>query len=214
MFSLTWSARSRICLRTHSLDHSPRLLHRGASSSQAYTQDHRHLLWTPDYRPSVWVERREERSRVGDWDEGARVDREGQGGHGQRHNRHSPDAPRPRPFPSATIRAARFDTGLPCTGHGPLHRCFSAILTGQHRSHHFPRCVFETISGPRTISRLRLPLPAGHPEFNSTIVNTLIDVREAKGAITKATAEESREYAGQRDDGVKIGRRLLGMLGV
>ncbi|GAA5921121.1 hypothetical protein JCM1841_002426 [Sporobolomyces salmonicolor] len=73
---------------------------------------------------------------------------------------------------------------------------------------------FIDASAPFSLANIAVITFQGHPEFNSTIVNTLIDVREAKGAITKATAEESREYAGQRDDGVKIGRRLLGMLGV
>ncbi|GAA5867420.1 hypothetical protein JCM1840_002133 [Sporobolomyces johnsonii] len=73
---------------------------------------------------------------------------------------------------------------------------------------------FVDASAPCSLANIAVITFQGHPEFNSTIVNTLIDVRAAKGTITKATAEESREYAGQRDDGVKIGRRLLGMLGV
>lgn len=55
---------------------------------------------------------------------------------------------------------------------------------------------------------------AGHPEFNSTIVNEVIDMREAKGVISHELAEESREYAGEHDDGDWIGRMFLRMFGV
>ncbi|BGP34819.1 hypothetical protein JCM10296v2_006643 [Rhodotorula toruloides] len=54
----------------------------------------------------------------------------------------------------------------------------------------------------------------GHPEFDGEMVNTIIDAREAGGVISRAVAEESREYAGERDDGAWIGRVLLRMFGV
>ncbi|BGP02920.1 putative glutamine amidotransferase [Rhodotorula toruloides] len=54
----------------------------------------------------------------------------------------------------------------------------------------------------------------GHPEFDSEMVNTIIDAREAGGVISREVAEESREYAGERDDGAWIGRVLLRMFGV
>ncbi|GAA5863130.1 hypothetical protein JCM8547_002807 [Rhodosporidiobolus lusitaniae] len=54
----------------------------------------------------------------------------------------------------------------------------------------------------------------GHPEFNATIVNTLIDVREERGVIPKEIGEASREYSGDHDDGNYIARRFLGMFGI
>ncbi|KAL7342194.1 class I glutamine amidotransferase-like protein [Rhodotorula toruloides] len=54
----------------------------------------------------------------------------------------------------------------------------------------------------------------GHPEFDSEMVNTIIDAREAGGVISREVADESRECAGERDDGVWVGRVLLRMFGV
>lgn len=54
----------------------------------------------------------------------------------------------------------------------------------------------------------------GHPEFHPDMVLKIIDAREAKGIISSELAEESRAYARERDDGVWIGRRLLGVLGI
>lgn len=46
------------------------------------------------------------------------------------------------------------------------------------------------------------------------IVETLIDAREANGVLTPDVAAASRGYAVEPDDGVKIGRTFLRILGV
>lgn len=58
------------------------------------------------------------------------------------------------------------------------------------------------------------PSRAGHPEFNATIVNTLIDVREASSVLSQEVGDASREYTGEHDDGNWIARRFLGVLDV
>ncbi|GAA6046751.1 hypothetical protein JCM3770_003149 [Rhodotorula araucariae] len=78
--------------------------------------------------------------------------------------------------------------------------------------HGFVRFVDE--SAPHTPENIAVVTLQGHPEFNSTIVNEVIDMRESKGVISHELAEESREYAGQHDDGDWIGRVLLRMFGV
>ncbi|BGP42907.1 hypothetical protein JCM10449v2_006922 [Rhodotorula kratochvilovae] len=78
--------------------------------------------------------------------------------------------------------------------------------------HGFVRFVDE--SAPHTAENIAVVTLQGHPEFNSTIVNEVIDMREGKGVISHELAEESREYAGQHDDGDWIGRVLLRMFGV
>ncbi|GAA5836725.1 hypothetical protein JCM9279_007638 [Rhodotorula babjevae] len=67
---------------------------------------------------------------------------------------------------------------------------------------------------PHTVENVSILTLQGHPEFNSTIVNEVIDMREAKGVISHELAEESREYAGEHDDGDWIGRMFLRMFGV
>ncbi|GAA6030830.1 hypothetical protein JCM8097_008897 [Rhodosporidiobolus ruineniae] len=69
-------------------------------------------------------------------------------------------------------------------------------------------------SAPFELTNVSILTLQGHPEFNSTIVNELIDLREEKGVISVEVAEQSREAAGEHDDGDWIGRRLLGVLGV
>lgn len=61
------------------------------------------------------------------------------------------------------------------------------------------------------LSRSKL---AGHPEFNSKIVNEVIAAREEKGVLTPEVANESRENADQHDDGQYIARVFLAMFGL
>ncbi|BGP19474.1 hypothetical protein JCM10213_006294 [Rhodosporidiobolus nylandii] len=73
---------------------------------------------------------------------------------------------------------------------------------------------FFDSSAPFSLQNIAVVTLQGHPEFKSSIVNELIDAREKKGVISHEVAEESREAAGEKDDGVYIGRRFLGMFGV
>ena len=63
-------------------------------------------------------------------------------------------------------------------------------------------------------TRASLYTVAGHPEFNSKIVNEVIEMRESKGVISKEVADESRENANSHDDGQYIGRVILRMFGL
>jgi hypothetical protein len=53
----------------------------------------------------------------------------------------------------------------------------------------------------------------GHPEFNPQLVLKVIDFREQKGLFSKEVAEESRVDAKKHDDGIKLGRSILKVLG-
>ncbi|KAM0790985.1 hypothetical protein ACM66B_004285 [Microbotryomycetes sp. NB124-2] len=54
----------------------------------------------------------------------------------------------------------------------------------------------------------------GHPEFTSDIVNKIIDAREQGQVISAQVAAQSRELAGERDQGIEVGRLFLKMLNV
>lgn len=54
----------------------------------------------------------------------------------------------------------------------------------------------------------------GHPEFHADMVSRIIDTREGGGVISHELAEASRGHAKDAHDGIRIGRTLLGMLGV
>jgi hypothetical protein len=54
----------------------------------------------------------------------------------------------------------------------------------------------------------------GHPEFSTDIVNKIIDVRAAGGVFPPPLVEVSRGFAGESDEGVRIGRVLMSILGV
>ncbi|GAA5914892.1 hypothetical protein JCM6882_008100 [Rhodosporidiobolus microsporus] len=73
---------------------------------------------------------------------------------------------------------------------------------------------FVDPSKPFSLENISIITLQGHPEFNSTIVNTLIDYREEKGVISKEVGDVSREAANEHDDGDYIARRILGMFGV
>lgn len=49
----------------------------------------------------------------------------------------------------------------------------------------------------------------GHPEFSPPVVTEIINVREAKGVLSKELANKSREYAALHDEGVRIGATIL-----
>ncbi|GAA5824820.1 hypothetical protein JCM11251_005357 [Rhodosporidiobolus azoricus] len=67
---------------------------------------------------------------------------------------------------------------------------------------------------PFSLENIRILTLQGHPEFNSTIVNTVIDYREEQGVISKEEGDKHRERAGMHDDGDYVARRILGMFGV
>ncbi|KAK4055421.1 hypothetical protein OIO90_003259 [Microbotryomycetes sp. JL221] len=54
----------------------------------------------------------------------------------------------------------------------------------------------------------------GHPEFTPDMVNKIIDAREQGKVISKQVADESRQFALERDQGIEIGRLLLKLLHV
>ncbi|PSR78425.1 hypothetical protein PHLCEN_2v7416 [Hermanssonia centrifuga] len=55
----------------------------------------------------------------------------------------------------------------------------------------------------------------GHPEFTKSIVDTIVDAREAAGVFDKATAEGARERSTWRNDGVSVIAKVIwGVLGV
>jgi hypothetical protein len=54
----------------------------------------------------------------------------------------------------------------------------------------------------------------GHPEFSPDIVCMIIDAREKSGAYSKALADESRRHAAERDEGIRLGRVMLSILGI
>jgi GMP synthase-like glutamine amidotransferase len=53
----------------------------------------------------------------------------------------------------------------------------------------------------------------GHPEFTSGLVNKNLDGKLEKGTICKELIGRSREAANDHEDGVKIGRVILEMMG-
>lgn len=54
---------------------------------------------------------------------------------------------------------------------------------------------------------------AGHPEFSTDIVEKVIEVREKGGVFPAELAKASRGYAKESDEGVRIGRVFLKMMG-
>ncbi|GAA6010444.1 hypothetical protein JCM10207_001307 [Rhodosporidiobolus poonsookiae] len=73
---------------------------------------------------------------------------------------------------------------------------------------------FKNPSAPFSLTNISILTLQGHPEFDSHIINTLIDVREEKGIISQEVADVSREAAGTHDHGDWIGRRILGVFAV
>lgn len=100
------------------------------------------------------------------------------------------------------------------TTHTPL-----PFLRARRRCCHLspPRGRGAPSRSPRTRPETTDPEPstfAGHPEFNSKIVNEVIAAREEKGVLTPEVANESRENADQHDDGQYIARVFLAMFGL
>jgi hypothetical protein len=54
----------------------------------------------------------------------------------------------------------------------------------------------------------------GHPEFSPDIVCKIIDAREKSGVLPKELADESRKYAAERDEGIRLGGVVLSILGI
>lgn len=94
------------------------------------------------------------------------------------------DSP-PLPSIAGTSQFVAFDTFTPPTSSGP--------------------------SPPRACQILTLQ---GHPEFDSTIVGLLIDAKTEMGSVDDAHKDEARRRAVREDDALKVGQRLLCMLGV
>ncbi|KAI5476745.1 GMP synthase [Pseudohyphozyma bogoriensis] len=69
-------------------------------------------------------------------------------------------------------------------------------------------------SEPYSPSCISIITLQGHPEFIPDIVNTIIDAREANGVLSKEFAAQSREDAVERDEGIRIGRLFLKIMGV
>ncbi|ORY41759.1 class I glutamine amidotransferase-like protein [Leucosporidium creatinivorum] len=67
---------------------------------------------------------------------------------------------------------------------------------------------------PLSPSNVSIITLQGHPEFTSDIVGKIIDAREKGRVISHELAEESRKFAAETDEGVRIGRVLLSTLGV
>lgn len=53
----------------------------------------------------------------------------------------------------------------------------------------------------------------GHPEFDTEIVQLLIDAKTEMGPVEESAKDEAWKRAKREDDAIKIGRRLLCMLG-
>lgn len=70
------------------------------------------------------------------------------------------------------------------------------------------------ITSPVSLPSISIITLQGHPEFSPDIVQKIIDAREVGTVISSDLANESREYAKEDDDGVKIARVFLGILGV
>ena len=52
----------------------------------------------------------------------------------------------------------------------------------------------------------------GHPEFSPDFVTEIINIREAKGILTKEFAQQSRKDAALHDEGVALGAVILNIL--
>lgn len=55
---------------------------------------------------------------------------------------------------------------------------------------------------------------AGHPEFTPDIVQKVIDAREKNGVFSPEMVEQSRKHAVERDEGIRIARVILEVLGM
>lgn len=75
------------------------------------------------------------------------------------------------------------------------------------------RLVSSDESAEVTAASIQIISLQGHPEFTSSIVNKVIEVRECGGVISEELATASREHADQSSQGIKIGRLFLEMLG-
>lgn len=80
--------------------------------------------------------------------------------------------------------------------------------------HGMVRYVDGTSPSEASFDKISIVTLQGHPEFNSKIVNEVIEMRESKGVISKEVADESRENANSHDDGQYIGRVILRMFGL
>jgi len=52
----------------------------------------------------------------------------------------------------------------------------------------------------------------GHPEFNQTIVEFLLDNRLGKGLISKEVFDEAFPHAAEEHDGVKVARGIMSFI--
>lgn len=71
-----------------------------------------------------------------------------------------------------------------------------------------------TSSGPSPPRACQVLTLQGHPEFDAEIVDLLIDAKTEMGPVADEVKEEARKRAKRQDDALKIGQRLLCMLGV
>lgn len=71
-----------------------------------------------------------------------------------------------------------------------------------------------TSSGPSPPRGLQILTVQGHPEFTTEIVEMLIEAKTEMGNAPEEIKEEASKRAKREDDALKVGRRVLCMLGV
>lgn len=71
-----------------------------------------------------------------------------------------------------------------------------------------------TSSGPSPPRALQFLSVQGHPEFDSEIVKLLIEAKTEMGSVPEEIRDEAKRRAVLEDDSLKVGRRMLCMLGV
>lgn len=65
---------------------------------------------------------------------------------------------------------------------------------------------------PASLKDIEIFALQGHPEFSPDFVTEIINIREAKGILTKEFAEQSRKDAALHDEGVALGAVILNIL--
>lgn len=86
----------------------------------------------------------------------------------------------------------------------------TSICTNQGFVRLAPSASSSATISPKDISILTFQ---GHPEFTSGLVNKNLDGKLEKGTISPELVEESRVAANKEDDGVRIGKLILEMMG-
>jgi len=76
-----------------------------------------------------------------------------------------------------------------------------------------PVHAMARFSDSPSLSTCQILSVQGHPEFKPELVLKIIDFREQKGIFNKEFADDSRVDAKKHDDGIRVGRTILKVLG-